>query len=319
MKFAVSVILSTYNRAAHLRHALSSLCELDQSKIGAWELIVVDNNSSDDTREVVEEYQRTFPATLRYLFCGSQGKSHAMNAGIAAAQAELLAFTDDDVTFDHQWLNSIQEAMAEPGVMGVGGRIVPIWDRPPPKWYSEDGRYRLMGVIVKYDLGPAGRPVDSTCPPLGANMAFRRAAFERHGMIRPDVGRFRRTMLYGEDTEFGRRLLAAGERIVYSPGAVVYHPVEPERLHKGYALRWYYYYGRSLARLDPPPPNSVRYLGVPRFLFRTLATNLLLWTASLMARRRFYYKTLAYLTWGSILESSVMHRNVNEDSSSRSR
>ena len=98
-----SVVIATYNRAADLRSTLASLAGLHPD--GAWEVIVVDNNSTDDTRRAVEEAARAFPVECRYLVERQQGRSPALNAGIRAARGEIVVTTDDDVRVPADWLN----------------------------------------------------------------------------------------------------------------------------------------------------------------------------------------------------------------------
>src|ERR1044072_6930607 len=107
MKF--SVIIATYNRAEELVKTLESLKSLEST--GPWEVIIVDNNSSDNTREVVLERIDSFPVPLRYIMEKEQGRSAALNAGIRAAQGEILAVTDDDVRVDPKWLVNAEQAL----------------------------------------------------------------------------------------------------------------------------------------------------------------------------------------------------------------
>ena len=125
-----SVIIATYKRAADLRETLQSLAGLRPD--GPWEVIVVDNNSPDDTRQVVEEAARTFPVELRYLFETKQGRSPALNAGIQAARGEIIVTTDDDVRVPADWLNRAAEGLDRLGCDYVGGRVLPIWGGPKP-------------------------------------------------------------------------------------------------------------------------------------------------------------------------------------------
>src|SRR5215510_14520334 len=106
-----SVIIATYNRAEELVKTLESLKNLESN--GPWEVIIVDNNSSDNTREVVLERVDSFPVPLRYVSETEQGRSAALNAGIHASQGEILAITDDDVRVDPKWLVNAERALRE--------------------------------------------------------------------------------------------------------------------------------------------------------------------------------------------------------------
>jgi len=134
-------------------------------------------------------------------------------------------------------------------------------------------------------------------------MAWRREAFARFGRFDPALGPSARTLMRGEDTEFGRRVLAAGARVLYLPDAVVYHPVEPERLRRGYFRAFYYQYGRMEVRTEAPDPSAVTWLGVPRHLFRSLVEHGGRWAVSLDPRRRFYHQLESARVAGRIVES----------------
>ena len=119
-----SIVIATYNRASDLSQTLDSLAGLRPD--GPWEVIVVDNNSPDGTRQVVEEAARSFPVELRYLFEREQGRSPALNAGIRAARGEIIATTDDDVRVPADWLDRAAEGLSRLGCDYVGGRVLPI-------------------------------------------------------------------------------------------------------------------------------------------------------------------------------------------------
>jgi glycosyltransferase involved in cell wall biosynthesis len=302
---AISVVLCTYNRAESLGETLRSLAEMQMVERLSWELIVVDNNSSDRTCEVTEQFAATSGVRVRYLFEGRQGKSFALNTGIAAATGDIVAFTDDDVTVDREWLVGIWQILKDRDCIGVGGRIVPVWTQPKPEWLLEEGPYRLMQAIVSFEMG--NEPCLLRVPPFGANMAFRRTAFERYGLFRTDLGPGYKGLAGAEDSEICRRMMAAGETLIYAPGAVIYHPVEPHRARRSYFKSWYFKFGRAAVRSEGWTPG-VRYFGVPRHLFRLLARNLILWTTALNPQRRFYYKLQCYLTAGSICEARQLSR-----------
>ena len=287
-RLTASVILCTYNRAQRLAKALATLDKQTVPADVSWEVLVVDNNSSDETRQVVESARASFATTLRYVFQPRQGKSFALNRGIELASGELLLFTDDDLSVHIAWLAATVQAFRHYGCIGTGGRIVAVWQQDPPRWYSESGPYQLMKAIVEYDLGR--HPMPAHTPPFGANMAFRRQAFDRYGLFRTDLGPVGRARTLGEDTEFCNRLLKAGECIMYVPEAVVYHSVEPERLTKRYFQTFYYNIGRMQVRREEPPPYARYWFGVPRYLVRALMVNALKWLTGLSLKRRVCYR-----------------------------
>jgi GT2 family glycosyltransferase len=123
--------------------------------------------------------------------------------------------------------------------------------------------------VVAFDAGNA--PGDLETPPFGPNMAFRREAFERYGLFRTDLGPAAGRYLPGQDTEFGRRLLAAGERLAWAPDAVVRHELQPDKMRRRYVASWYFGYGRMTMRTAASTPATDNWFGVPRYLFRSFA------------------------------------------------
>jgi len=296
----VSVILCTYNRCESLANALASL---DRSKVPEsiqWEVLVVDNNSSDATRSVVEEFSRRDPARFCYLFEPKQGKSHALNAGIQAARGEILAFTDDDVTVEPTWLQNLASSLTKGDWVGAGGRTVPERTFLAPRWLAREDRYAL-GPLAMFDLGC--EPSKLMEPPFGNNMAYRRAVFEKYGCFRTELGPRPGSEIRSEDTEFGQRLLSAGESLRYEPSAVVYHAVPASRLQKGYFLAWWFDKGRAdFLEFGNPAETRWFVVGVPLYLFRRLAAWTLRWLVRVGPARRFYCRLqLNYLT-GQVLE-----------------
>jgi glycosyltransferase involved in cell wall biosynthesis len=289
----ISVIVCTYNRSHSLKVTLASLQRMHVPADLAWELVVIDNNSSDDTEEVVREYQRTAPFAVRYFFESTQGHSQARNRGIVEAQGVVLAFTDDDVIVDSYWLAELKQSYDQLHCLGVGGKIVPVWSSERPAWLREDGPYPLMRAIVSFDPGEDVSVLKT--PPFGANMSFRRSAFERYGLFRTDLGRRGTRLMGSEDTEFGRRLLSSNERLIYNSRAIVHHPVEQERLTRGYFQRWYFEYGRASIRTGASPRGFVS--------LRDLTANLVRWATAIDPQRRFYYRLAVCRSFGRLCEN----------------
>ena len=278
MKF--SIVIPTFNRAADLRATLDSLAAL--SVQAPWEVVVVDNNSSDGTRSVVEAAAPGFPVELRYHFEATQGRSAALNAGIRRCRGDIVVTTDDDVRVPADWLERAGQALDELGCDYVGGRVLPLWGAPRPEWIPDHGG-RQWAVIALLDYGTMPIPFFTQAhrAPLGVNMAFRRKAFDLAGFWNNDVGRRKGTLLGQEVREWMRRAQAAGLRGSYAPSLVVQHVIPAERLTKGYFRRWYYWNGVSRALLyrdawiDMQSPESTdldfsevpHVLGVPRFFF----------------------------------------------------
>ena len=305
----ITVIVCTYNRSEALVKALDSLAASVLPKPISWEVLIVDNNSNDQTREVVESFCRRYPGRFRYLFEPQPGKSHALNAGIREAQSGVLAFTDDDVIVEPSWLWNLTSALHGGGWAGAGGRIIPVWPRATPGWLSTDDPH-TMGAFVAFDPGTEAGPL--TRPPYGANMAFRREAFEKYGGFRTDLGPRPGSEIRREDTEFASRLLAGGERLRYEPAAVVRHPVPECRMKKRFVLRWWFWYGRAEVA-NSPSPSDARWLlgGVPLYLLRRLARWTLQWLISIGASRRFSCRRNVWYIAGIVVACYQWTRRQN--------
>jgi glucosyl-dolichyl phosphate glucuronosyltransferase len=300
----ITVILCTYNRCRSLAKALESVAASQMPDSVEWEVLLVDNNSSDQTREVAEEFCARYPGRFRYLFEPQQGKSHALNAGIRKASGDILAFVDDDVTVEPTWLRNLTTPLYDGEWVGSGGRIYLEQTLSLPRWLALDGPYSLGGVLVLFDRGD--KPGELDWAPYGTNMAFRRAMFEKYGDFRTDLGPNPGSEIRGEDTEFGRRLMFSGERLRYEPLAIVYHSVPENRLRKKYFLAWYFDFGRALARENG---RGRDVWGIPRPYFGILKTGTtsmarfaLRWMLALIPHRRFFYKVLVWREAGQIVE-----------------
>ena len=311
----ITVIICTCNRSQSLAKTLTSLAAQALPQRADWEVLIVDNNSTDQTRQVVQEFSERYPGRFRYLLEPRPGKSYALNAGVHAAQGEVLAFTDDDVMAEPQWLHSLTSGLLTGEWAGAGGRVAPEWAGPQPRWLPSEGRYPLAPLAL-FDRGDkAGELKDN---PFGVNMAFRKAMFEKYGGFRTDLGPRADSSApqKNEDAEFGRRLLQAGERFRYEPAAVVYHHVPESRLRKEYFLAWWFDKARSDVHEAGSTDDGLRLAGVPLHLFRRLAGATLRWIAAVGPSHRFYRKIQVWYLAGEIVES---HRHSLDAKTAKSK
>ncbi len=269
---------------------------------------MVDNNSRDETRAVVEDFCRRYPDRFRYFFEPQPGKSYALNAGIREARGDVLAFCDDDVTVEPTWLQNLTAALRNGEWVGSGGRVLPERNFSLPHWLTLEERYAL-GPLAMFDLGPEAGQLSE--PPFGNNMAFQKKMFNKYGCFRTDLGPQPGSEIRSEDTDFGGRLLAAGERLRYEPSAVVYHSVPESRLQKKYFLAWWFDKARADIRaLGIPPETRWFVLGIPLYMFRRLAVWTLRWFFAIEPPHRFSCKLNVWITVGSVVESYRQSRDV---------
>lgn len=264
-----SVIVCTYNRADSLKETLQALQALRVELGVTWEIIVVDNNSSDDTARVVQEAAEHWPI-LRYEFEPEQGLSYARNHGIAAAQGEVILFTDDDVLPEPDWLATVLCGLAEYDADACGGYIAPIWESTPPAWLTE----RFYGFLaVRTDREDDYRIRLSADAPYGANMAIRKSVFDQVGGFDTNRGRKGHVLASGEDGEMFERILNAGFKAYFLGRARVHHKVEGFRTTKSYLRRWRFQTSRNLA-ISKGVEGRRRIFNIPLYLFPQLMRSI---------------------------------------------
>ena len=265
---SATVLISTFNRSKRLAETLQSIAGTKAPGI-AWDVLVVDNNSTDQTRQVVENCAADYPVPLRYVFEQRQGLCVARNTGIDATSTDVLALTDDDVRVSAGWLSSILDGLERHQCDYAAGRVVPLWEREPPEWFPRTNGL-LWGVIAILDYGP--EPVDlGRRVPIGVNMAVRRSAFARIGKFDVRLGRQGRTLLGQEVREWCLRARTSGLVGYYFPDAALEHHIPAARLTKRYFRRWFYWRGISRARLyaqngmdmERPEESHLNFRDVP--------------------------------------------------------
>ncbi|HTG02433.1 MAG TPA: glycosyltransferase family 2 protein [Nitrospirota bacterium] len=303
----ISIIICSYNRCGSLRRVLDTIQRLNGIQEYSLETIVVDNNSTDETKAVVTEFSTSGRGIIRYLFEGRQGKSYALNTGVQAAHGEILVFTDDDVSLHPDWLMNIQKTFAQHNCLGVGGKIVLLLPEKRPSWLKTDTPTPFMNAFGGFDWGDTSCTLKAS--PFGANMAFRSEAFRKYGLFRTDMGPSGNNPLgKSEDTEFSSRLLSASETLMYAPDAIVYHPVDEAKMQRGYFEQWYFNLGKASMMRSELPEQTAYIFGVPRYFYRQLLTKGLRWMLTLDCSDRFCRKLELYEIVGALTEASRRHR-----------
>jgi hypothetical protein len=301
MELLVSAVICTHNRATFLRRALASLAA-QTIPAGRFEIIVVDNASTDDTRELVT-HELSGLGPLRYLFEPRLGVSHARNAGWRAARAPLVAFLDDDAIAAPDWLARAVSAFAAfesaPGCLG--GPVLPIWETPRPAWLPD----ALLPYLTVLDLEQEAGPMPRGKFLYGTNSIFARERLSEIGGYAPELGPIGRWHRSGEDTFVQKQLRERGHTLWYDPSLRVQHVVQPVRMTRRWVLRRLYLEGLSRARQRlqaraSGPGDRLQLAGVAlRKLFssprRLLALVLPASTPERFARRASSWRRFGYL------------------------
>jgi len=310
-----TVIICPYNRCQSLRNTLTDLAAQSLPDSVEWEVLVLDNNSTDQTREVAQEFCHRCPGRFRYIFEPRQGKSYALNTGIREARGTILAFTDDDVWLDPSWLQNLTASLQDEAWAGAGGRTLAERGFSPPRWLSLERRDALAPLAIG-DMGSEVCELKEA--PFGNNMAFRKAVLETYGGFRTDLGPLPGSSQpqKSEDSELGTRLLMAGMRLRYEPSAVVYHSVPKNRVTKEYFLQWWFDKARADIQAFGIPDPRWCVAGIPLRLFRRLIVWTLRWMATIEPRRRFDCKLNVWVLVAQIGECYRWRpdvRNVKEE------
>lgn len=262
-----SVVICTLNRRASLLRCLKSLAELSQrdaargtDRSARWDVWVVDNNSTDGTLEAARELAEDFPLRLNVVREERAGLSCARNRALEESAAEVVVYTDDDVSYHDGWFDAWEAAFVEGDVVGAGGPVLPVFHEELPDWFRRGLLDGDGGPVAKYSCGEEVReyaPRNSSgqrCDvghPRGCNMAMRRQLAIDLGGFREDLG-WGRTRVPAEETEFYQRLHDHGGRVLYLPAAKINHHMDPGRLTVPYIRRWYRGYGRASIMMRPP-------------------------------------------------------------------
>jgi hypothetical protein len=260
----ITVAICTYDRAELLDATLGRIGELDTDGI-AWELVLVDNNSSDGTAAVAARYASALP--LRTIVEHEQGLSHARNAAVRAARGDHVVWTDDDVLVERGWLRAYRDAFErDPEAAIFGGPVRPWFPNEPPAWIHAVWP-RIATAFAARDFGSERFPLGGSRIPFGANMAFRADTLREHPFD-PALGLRPGGSLRGEETTVVRAMLDRGHHGWWVPDARVDHYIPVERQNVGYVRSFF----REVAAFDGMQweDADVEWFGQPRWLWRRL-------------------------------------------------
>jgi glycosyltransferase involved in cell wall biosynthesis len=248
----LTILICTHNRADLLAGALESL-EGQSLERGRFEVIVVDNASTDDTPRVAIACAERKKVHLRYVREAELGLDAARNRGIREARGEIIAFLDDDARARYDWAEAILEGFRLHDAPILGGRVDLVWEVPRPSWFSDV----LLRYLIHCDYGP--KVVEVTSPPwlYGTNVAFRKSLFQEIGLFRLDLDRKGESLMGGGDTEFFVRARAQGRSLLYLPTLVVRHLVPASRLTRTFFRERLFFSGYTRGAHGTEGPGRV--------------------------------------------------------------
>lgn len=285
----LTVVVCTHNRAPLLGRLLASLAAAHRPAGTAIEILVIANACVDNTPEVLRSAGQPLSQAglgLRWAEEPTRGKSHALNRALGMLGGDAAVFIDDDHRVDGDFLLAIARGLdTNPGVNILCGRILPDWDGREPAWVHDQGPYRIYPPpIPVFDAGSEPRDLTGDgFKPGGGNLIFRRPLLVGLGRFSTELGPQGHNLGGGEDSEFLKRALDAGERLLYLPDILQYHHVDLNRLRLARLMRLSFQRSRASARVHHHGG------GTPLYLWRKLGGYLLatLLSAS-RGRSRFY-------------------------------
>jgi glucosyl-dolichyl phosphate glucuronosyltransferase len=243
---AISVVVCTLDQAGYLRKALGSLRGQSLPR-PEYEVIVVDNGSTDSTKQTVESSAGM--ENLRYFYDPVLGLSHARNTGWRAARGEYIAYLDDDALASPDWLERIRDRFEtlRPRPASVGGRILPIWEAEKPSWLTRELERHLS--IVDWQ-SPAMFLDDDRFYLAGSNVSYRRSVLQESGGFPESLGRKGRRLRSNEELWMQSFLRSRGQAVWYDPAIVVHHHIKARRLTPAWFYERFFWQGVSDALLE---------------------------------------------------------------------
>jgi glycosyltransferase involved in cell wall biosynthesis len=231
----VSVVMCSYNRANYIGEALTALYNQHVS-YEHYEVLIVDNNSSDNTKEVYDHWRINHPLGNFYYYTEKQqGASFARNTGAALSKGNWLCFVDDDAIVDSRFIaNIIKHTETHPTIVGFGGKIIPRYIPSEPKWMS----YYVSSIVGNFDYAPFAKPFENNKYPLESNMIIKKSVYNQVGGFNTQLpGVVGTKRIGGEGKELFFKIMKLGHVIYYDPSIQVEHVVEVSKLTKEYMYR----------------------------------------------------------------------------------
>jgi glycosyltransferase involved in cell wall biosynthesis len=305
----LTVLIATYNGARTLSEVLSTYCALEHPD-GGWKLVIVDNGSTDRTKDIIAAFRHRLPLT--YLFEPKQGKNAALNSSLSSVLGDLVVLTDDDVLPRSNWLKQLRlAANSQPRYAIFGGPILPKWELPAEEW--------LLTWVPRGPTFSLLRPLEEgpTDPRLvfGPNMAVRGEIFHSGYRFDEGIGPKGSNYAMGSEGEFLRRLAKAGYKAWHCRDAIVEHIIRSFQMSQEWVLARAIRYGRGQYRLAakelPSLPASL--LGIPiSLLLQIWAQGLRLGGTRLSANREKAFR--AQWQWKVLIGKAIEARQLYQES-----
>lgn len=285
----ISVIIPTFNRSEKLILVLEALNNQSLPSHD-YEVLVVDNNSNDNTKEAVEASIGKFTRlNIKYLFERQQGLNFARNCGVQQAHSNIIAFLDDDAIPHSHWIKMLLDSYRDSSIGCVGGKIIPSFpgDVKLPYWTSNI----FNGYFSGFDLGITHikELTENDGFPYGANISFKKEAIISAGLFNPALDRCGKNLIAGGETEMCIRLYRGGWKILYNPRAVVHHLISPDRLKRDYFLEHVKGEGITKVLIDYHMSNDITYQHLFSYVRDLLKYSKKLLYCFNKADKRFYY------------------------------
>ncbi len=264
----LSVILPTFNSGGKVINTLKSLAEQVLDSHYAYEVLVIDNNSTDNTKAVVENFMKIYPGIFLYHFQPQQGKGNALNLGISKANGEVMVVTDDDCVVDHRWIQIILDTFNTKDIDILTGKMMAVFQEPPPRWLDVN---LIHGPFCNVNAGDEYFENDEKrLSYAGANMAFTKDGVKKFGNFSLLFGR-------GEDVVFFEHWVKSGARFGYAPNVIVNHINYPNRVTKDYVKKWYFLAGTGQGGVikHQEDMHQRKLFGVPFWIYKKMTVNTL--------------------------------------------